>query len=126
MPEAGADGGRAAQASARGGRGDEEPGTDLGFEHLSRRAKYYSRVPRAGTGHCSDYHSHVLRGRGERDPRAAAGSDDVRADADRISAGEVRTNQAAAGERGRVPGQVRPALERVSSAGERSAGKPNP
>ena len=39
----------------------------------------------------------------------------------RISAGKVRTDQAAAGERGRVPGQVRPALEGLSVIRARSS-----
>src|ERR1700722_7601274 len=99
MPEAGSDDRRAPQASARGGCGDEEPGADLGFEHLSGRAEYYSRLPRTGTGHGADDDSHIFRGRGETDIGAAPGSDDLRADADRISAREVRTNQAPAGER---------------------------
>src|ERR1700731_1822257 len=114
MPEAGSDGGRAAQATARSGCGDEEPGANLGFKYLSRRAEYYSRVPWTGTRHGADYHSHVFRGRGERDTGAAAGSDDLRADADRISAGKVRADQAPAGDRSLLPGQVWSALEGLS------------
>src|ERR1700730_5652153 len=114
MPEAGSVDGHAAQASARSGCGDEEPGANLGFEYLPRRAEYYSRVPRPWTRDGADYDSHVFRGRGERDTGAAAGSDDLRADADRISAGKVRANQAPAGDRSRLPGQVRSALEGLS------------
>ena len=60
-----------------------------------------------GTRHGADDDSHVLRGRGETDTGAAAGSDDVRADADWISAGKIRADQAPSGERGHVPGQIR-------------------
>src|ERR1700731_1398881 len=114
MPEAGSVDGHAAQASARSGCGDEEPGANLGFEYLPCRAEYYSRMPRPGTRHGADYYSHVLRGRGERDTGAAAGSDDLRADADRIPAGKIWADQAPASDRGRVPGQVRSTLEGLS------------
>src|SRR5580692_5058714 len=114
MPEAGSVDGHAAQASARSGCGDEEPGAYLGFEYLPRRAEYYSRVPRLGTRHGADYDSHLFRGRGERDTGAAARSDDLCADADRIPARKVRADQAPAGDRGRVPGPIRSALEGVS------------
>ncbi len=46
---------------------------------------------------------------------------DLRADADRISGWKIRTDQAPAGERGRVPGQIRPALEGVSISPVRSS-----
>ena len=65
--------------------------------------------------------SHLFRGRGEGDIGAAARSADVRADADRISAGKVRTDQAPARERGRVPGQIRQPLEELSAARFRQA-----
>src|SRR5271170_6776862 len=114
MPEAGSDDGRAAQAAARSCRRDEESGAHLGLEHLSCDTKYYSRVPRSRTRHGADYYSHVLRGRGERDTGAAAGSDDVCADADRISGWKIRPDQAPASERGRIFGSVREALEGLS------------
>src|SRR5579863_1226249 len=114
MPEASAVGRAAAQAAARGGCCDEEPGADIRFEHLSGGAEHYSCVSRTGPRYGADDDSHVFRRRGETDSGAAAGSDDVRADADRISAGKVRADQAAAGERGRVPGQLRKALEGLS------------
>src|SRR5208282_5028629 len=116
MPEADGAGGSATQASARDGRGDQAPGADIRLEHLSRRAEYYSRLSRTGSGHSANDDSHLFRGRGEGDIGAAARSADVRADADRISAGKVRTDQAPAGERGRVPGQIRQALEELSAA----------
>src|ERR1700691_4152687 len=111
MPEADRSLGPAAEASARDRRGDEEPGADLRLEHLSRRAEHYSRVPRPRTRHGADDNSHVFRGRGETDTRTPVRGADLRADADRISARKVRTDQAPPGERGHVPGQVRHPLE---------------
>src|ERR1700722_13355906 len=111
MPQAGSVGGPASKAAARGRCGDEEPGANLRFEYLSRSAEYHSRMPRTRTRYGAHYYSHVFRGRGERNTGPAAGGDDLRADADRISAGKVWADQAAAGNRGLVPGQVRPALE---------------
>lgn len=87
-----------------------------GSEHLSRRAEYYPRLSRTRSRHSDNDGAHLFRGRGEGDSGAAARSADVRADADRISAGEVRTDQAPARERGRVPGQVRQSLEELSAA----------
>ena len=52
--------GSAAQAAARSCSRDEEPGANFRLEHLSRRAEYYSRMPRTGPRHGAHHYSHVL------------------------------------------------------------------
>ena len=69
-----------------------------------------------GLGTVLTTHSHVLRGRGEGDTGPAARSDHVCADADWLSAGKVRPDQAPPGERGRIPGPLRQSLEGLSAA----------
>jgi len=52
MPEAGSDGGAAAQAAARGGRGDEKPGADLGSSIYPRCRTLFSRVADSVSARC--------------------------------------------------------------------------
>jgi nitroreductase len=89
---------------------DGESGTHAGREHLSRRAEHHPGVPRLRSGHRADHDPRLFRGGDESGRRAAARGIDFCADADRLSARQVRARASSAGKRGHLPRQLRKAL----------------